>query len=68
MEEESSKNMAQTSEFTHGMYSLGLRLGLGLGYVGLGFGLGFELLGEDCNNIGNEMILSNENHHTLLYL
>ncbi|CAB4463839.1 unnamed protein product [Rhizophagus irregularis] len=22
---------------------------------------------DDCNNIGNEMILSNENHHTLLY-
>ncbi|CAB4406045.1 unnamed protein product [Rhizophagus irregularis] len=22
---------------------------------------------DNCNNIGNEMILSNENHHTLLY-
>ncbi|CAB4394668.1 unnamed protein product [Rhizophagus irregularis] len=27
-----------------------------------------EFTHDDCNNIGNEMILSNENHHTLLYL
>ncbi|CAB4384892.1 unnamed protein product [Rhizophagus irregularis] len=26
-----------------------------------------EFTHDDCNNIGNEMILSNENHHTLLY-
>ncbi|GBC18517.2 protein FAR1-RELATED SEQUENCE 5-like [Rhizophagus irregularis DAOM 181602=DAOM 197198] len=26
-----------------------------------------EFTYDDCNNIGNEMILSNENHHTLLY-
>jgi hypothetical protein len=42
MEEESSED-TQTSEFTHGTYSLGLGLGLGLGYVGLGFGLGLGL-------------------------
>uniref|UniRef100_U9TS40 Uncharacterized protein n=1 Tax=Rhizophagus irregularis (strain DAOM 181602 / DAOM 197198 / MUCL 43194) TaxID=747089 RepID=U9TS40_RHIID len=39
---------------------------LELGYVGLGFGLGLKL--NDCNNIGNKMILSNENNHILLYL
>ncbi|CAB5384559.1 unnamed protein product [Rhizophagus irregularis] len=26
-----------------------------------------EFTHDDCNNIGNEIILSNENHHTLLY-
>uniref|UniRef100_U9UC59 Uncharacterized protein n=1 Tax=Rhizophagus irregularis (strain DAOM 181602 / DAOM 197198 / MUCL 43194) TaxID=747089 RepID=U9UC59_RHIID len=26
-----------------------------------------EFTHDDCNNISNEMILSNENHHTLLY-
>ncbi|PKC58899.1 hypothetical protein RhiirA1_470270 [Rhizophagus irregularis] len=26
-----------------------------------------EFTHDNCNNIGNEMILSNKNHHTLLY-
>ncbi|CAB4375432.1 unnamed protein product [Rhizophagus irregularis] len=51
MEEGSSKD-TQNSEFTHGMYSLGLGLRLGL---------------DDCSNISNETILSYENNHILLY-
>ncbi|GET61388.1 hypothetical protein RIR_jg23604.t1 [Rhizophagus irregularis DAOM 181602=DAOM 197198] len=72
MEEELSEDI-QNSEFTYGMYSLGLevRIRVRLGWIRVVFGfelelgLGFGLLGLD--NCNNKAILSNEDEHVLLY-